>query len=213
MDSLRNAEIDADKDGGWGVYAIRELGAGNEIMLGWEWDDAHPIHWRGREARSRRRLGGSIHDMCMRRQDMLCTRGDAQRRLEGWQSRPAGREAERIQDQGQGAGWHRDCTRKGKTEAKGSGGGGLAGEERDRTSRRSTPEDEERSRKNAHVAIAIKPNRRICSSMSPILRTEDPTISPLTHDVLTSPVPPALKAKEKITLFDAGRRTIRGHGR
>ncbi len=66
-----------------------------------------PSHtwWRGREARSRRRLGRSIHDMCMRRQDGLCTRGDAERRLEGWQSGSAGREAERIQDQGQGAGW------------------------------------------------------------------------------------------------------------
>ncbi|KAK0439716.1 uncharacterized protein EV420DRAFT_1583231, partial [Desarmillaria tabescens] len=39
-----NAEIHANEDGGWGVYAIQELSAGDEIVLGWEWDDAHPIH-------------------------------------------------------------------------------------------------------------------------------------------------------------------------
>ncbi|KAG7440392.1 uncharacterized protein BT62DRAFT_938065 [Guyanagaster necrorhizus] len=39
-----NAEIHASEDGGWGVYAMQELSAGDEIVLGWEWDDAHPIH-------------------------------------------------------------------------------------------------------------------------------------------------------------------------
>ncbi|PBK98099.1 hypothetical protein ARMGADRAFT_567938 [Armillaria gallica] len=35
------------------------------------------------------------------------------------------------------------------------------------------------------------------SLTSPILRTEDSTISPLTHDVLTSPVPPALSRRRQ----------------
>ncbi len=158
----------------------------------------HPSHswWRRREARSRRHLGGSIHDMCMRRQDKLCTRGDAERRLEGWQS---GTGAERIQDQGQRAGRRRDCPRKRKPEEKGSEEGGLAGEEHDRTNRRSTIQDEERSRKNANFAIAIKPNRRIHKVVINISDSEDggSTTSPLTRDLLTSPVPPALSRRRQ----------------
>lgn len=99
--------------------------------------------------------------MRMRRQDGLCTRRDARRRLEGWQFRTAGREAERIQDQGKGARWCRDCTRKGKAEAERGEEGGLTDEEHDGANRRSTTEDEERSCKNANLPIAIKPNRRI----------------------------------------------------
>ncbi len=42
--------------------------------------------------------------MCMRWQDRLCTLGNAQRQLEGWQSRSAGWEAERDSRLGPGSG-------------------------------------------------------------------------------------------------------------
>ncbi|KAK0429935.1 hypothetical protein EV421DRAFT_382349 [Armillaria borealis] len=39
-----NAKIYANEDAGWDVYANQELSTGDEIVLGWEWDDAHPMH-------------------------------------------------------------------------------------------------------------------------------------------------------------------------
>jgi hypothetical protein len=35
---------DDDVDVSFGVFAIRELKEGEEIVIGWEWDDAHRIH-------------------------------------------------------------------------------------------------------------------------------------------------------------------------
>ncbi|PBK66634.1 hypothetical protein ARMSODRAFT_977525 [Armillaria solidipes] len=170
-----NAEIDADKDGGWDVYANQELRAGHEIVLGWEWNDAHSIHG-GEEGRLEAvdALEGAF---------MTCA---CDGRI-GCALEDAGREAERIQHQGQGARWHRDRTGKGKAEAKGGAEGGITGEEHDGTSRRSTTEDEERPRKNANLAVAIKPNRHFTTAGAkekPPCSTSD-AMSAASFDVMT----------------------------
>ncbi len=42
--SGKDAKTHENKVGGWGMYVIQELSTRDEIVLGWEWDNVHPIH-------------------------------------------------------------------------------------------------------------------------------------------------------------------------
>lgn len=43
-DGLSDSEEDESLDVTFGVFAIRDLKAEEEIVLGWEWDDRHVVH-------------------------------------------------------------------------------------------------------------------------------------------------------------------------
>ncbi|KZP29473.1 hypothetical protein FIBSPDRAFT_727345, partial [Athelia psychrophila] len=42
--ALRPVLCDSEEKLGFGVFALRALGAGEEVVLGWEWDDGHAVH-------------------------------------------------------------------------------------------------------------------------------------------------------------------------
>ncbi|KAK0481277.1 hypothetical protein IW261DRAFT_1469995 [Armillaria novae-zelandiae] len=195
-----NAEIHASEDGGWAVYAIRELSAGDEIVLGWEWDDAHPIHG-GEEGRLEAvdALEGAFMT-CACDGKIGCAL-DAMRRGD-WKGGNLGPLV------GKQRGF--------KTRARERGGveivPGKGKQKRKEVKKEVLPAKNTTEQagvvppkmRKGHARMRTSPSPLSptdafakLSLTSPILRTEGSTLSSLTHDILTSPVPPALSRRRQ----------------
>ncbi|KAK0187419.1 hypothetical protein F5146DRAFT_1064921, partial [Armillaria mellea] len=201
-----NAEIHANEDGGWGVYAIRELGAGDEVVLGWEWDDAHPVHGgeEGRLEAVDALEGAFMTCACDGRTGCAL---EAMRR-DDWK---AGNLGPLVGKQ-----------RGFKTRARERGGveivPGKGKQKRKEVKKEVLPVKNTTEQasvvppkmRKGHARMPTSPSPLSptdafakLSLTSPIIRTEDPIISPLTRNVLTSPVPPALSRRRQKSPADA----------
>ncbi|KAK0234397.1 hypothetical protein EDD85DRAFT_843678 [Armillaria nabsnona] len=195
-----NVEIHANEDGGWGVYAIRELSAGDEIVLGWEWDDAHPIHG-GEEGRLEAvdalegafmtcacdgRIGCALE--AMRRGDWKAGNlGPLVGKQRGFKTRARERGGVEIVP-GKGKQKRKEVKKEVLPVKNTTERAGVVPPKMRKGQARMPTSPSPLSPTDAFAKLSLT---------SPILRTEDSTISPLTHDVLTSPVPPALSRRRQ----------------